>query len=78
MAHQDRAKSVLVLYGSETGNSQDIAEEVGRLCQRLHFSTAVEEMNDVKLVSVFSHHPMPRRVQTKQLVSTRTLIVLAE
>jgi sulfite reductase alpha subunit-like flavoprotein len=43
-------RSVLVLYGSETGNSQDIAEELGRNAQRLYFKTSVEELNDVQLV----------------------------
>lgn len=43
-------RSVLVLYGSETGNAQDIAEELGRLCQRLHFKSHVEELDAVELV----------------------------
>jgi len=47
-----RDRSLLVLYGSETGKSQEIAESLGRLCERLRFDTAVEEMNDVKLVCV--------------------------
>ncbi|OAA68951.1 sulfite reductase flavoprotein alpha-component [Cordyceps fumosorosea ARSEF 2679] len=42
-------RTVLVLYGSETGNAQEIAEELGRTCQRLHFQTTVEEMNAVTL-----------------------------
>lgn len=49
MAVQDR--SVLVLYGSETGNAQDMAEELGRVCQRLHFNSRVEELDAVDLVS---------------------------
>lgn len=49
-------KSVLVLYGSETGNAQDMAEELGKLCSRLHFDTEVEELNNVDLVSCSSHH----------------------
>ena len=48
MAVQDRA--VLVLFGSETGNAQDMAEETGRVCQRLHFKSRVEELNKVDLV----------------------------
>lgn len=46
-------RSVLVLYGSETGNAQDIAEELGRLCQRLHFKSHVEELDAVELVRHF-------------------------
>jgi sulfite reductase alpha subunit-like flavoprotein len=48
MAAHDR--SVLVLYGSETGNAQDMAEELGRKCQRLHFESRVEELDAVDLV----------------------------
>ncbi|KAF9881859.1 flavodoxin [Colletotrichum karsti] len=42
-------RSMLILYGSETGNSQDIAEELGRNAQRLHFKTKVDEMNGAQL-----------------------------
>ena len=48
MADTDR--SVLVLYGSETGNAQDMAEELGRLCTRLRFRVQVDELNAVDLV----------------------------
>jgi sulfite reductase alpha subunit-like flavoprotein len=50
MASQDR--TVLVLYGSETGNAQDMAEDVGKMCQRLHFHVDVEEMDAAELVSL--------------------------
>jgi sulfite reductase alpha subunit-like flavoprotein len=40
-------RSALILYGTETGTSQDIAEEVGRLTQRLHFDTDVAGCDDV-------------------------------
>lgn len=43
-------RSALVLYGSETGNAQDVAEELGRLCERLRFTTQVLEMNSASLV----------------------------
>ena len=49
MASNER--SVLVLYGSETGNAQDIAEDIGRLAERLHFRSRVEELNTVEVVS---------------------------
>lgn len=45
-------RSMLVLYGSETGNAQDIAEEIGRNAQRLHFKTKVDEMNGAQLVGL--------------------------
>ena len=43
-------RSALILYGSETGNAQDVAEELGGLVERLHFSARVNELNDVTLV----------------------------
>lgn len=45
--HERRA---LVLYGSETGNAQDVAEEMGRIAERLRFDTDVLELNVVSLV----------------------------
>ncbi|KAJ4864619.1 flavodoxin domain-containing protein [Trichoderma breve] len=53
MASQER--SVLVLYGSETGNAQDIAEELGRLCQRLHFESHVSELDATDLTALLQH-----------------------
>lgn len=45
---QDRR--ILILYGTETGNSQDSAEELQRLAERLHFEADVFEMDDVRPV----------------------------
>ena len=50
-------RTALVLYGSETGNAQDVAEEVGKLLQRLRFRVRVAEMNTVELVSRAQHIP---------------------
>lgn len=44
-------RSLLVLYGTETGHSQEIAQEIGDAAERLRFRTTVEQMNDVSLVS---------------------------
>lgn len=46
-----RDRSLLVLYGTETGHSQEIAQEIGDAAERLRFRTTVEQMNDVSLVS---------------------------
>lgn len=54
-AAEDR--SMLVLYGTETGKSQEIAQEIGRAAEGLRFQTQVEEMNDVPLVSSTTPHP---------------------
>ncbi|GAO18761.1 hypothetical protein UVI_02040830 [Ustilaginoidea virens] len=48
-------RTVLVLYGSETGNAQDLAEELGRLCQRLHFTTRVDELDSAVLNDLLAH-----------------------
>ncbi|KAK2011043.1 flavodoxin [Colletotrichum eremochloae] len=48
-------RSMLILYGSETGNSQDIAEEIGRDAQRLHFKTRVDEMNGAQLSTLLQY-----------------------
>lgn len=42
-------RTALILYGSETGNSQDVAEEVGRLAERLRFDTTVLDLDSVQL-----------------------------
>lgn len=47
---QHAERSAIVLYGSETGNAQEVAEELGRMAERLHFVTHVSEMNAVKAV----------------------------
>lgn len=62
-------RSLLVLYGTETGKSQEIAQEIGRAAEGLRFQTQVEEMNDVPLVSPATNHPAqhhttPERHQT--------------
>ncbi len=43
-------RSALILYGSETGTAQDVAEEVGQMTVRLHFTTKVVEMNSIEIV----------------------------
>ena len=42
-------RTALVLYGSETGNAQDVAEEVGRMTERLLFDAVVLDMDSVQL-----------------------------
>lgn len=50
MASTIPARSALVLYGSETGSAQDVAEEMGRIAERLRFDTEVAELNAINLV----------------------------
>ncbi|KAG6029280.1 NAPDH-dependent diflavin reductase [Claviceps citrina] len=48
-------RTVLVAYGSETGNAQDMAEELGNLCERLHFTTSVKELDHLDLRELLQH-----------------------
>jgi len=46
----DRGRTALVLYGSETGNAHDFADEMGRMTERLRFSTDVTYLDAVEAV----------------------------
>ncbi|OTB08214.1 hypothetical protein M426DRAFT_8021 [Hypoxylon sp. CI-4A] len=48
-------RRMLILYGSETGNSEDLAVDLERLSERLHFRTLVCEMNDIELKSLLQY-----------------------
>lgn len=43
----EKNRSALVLYGSETGNAHDVADEIGRMLERLRFSTYVTHLDAV-------------------------------
>lgn len=43
-------RDIIVLYGSETGNAEEIAMELAAMTRRLHFKTVVDEMDNIKLV----------------------------
>ena len=47
------SRRALVVYGSETGNAQDVAEEMGRVVERLRFETEVAELNAISLVCLW-------------------------
>jgi flavodoxin len=61
MATTTPARRALVLYGSETGNAQDVAEELGRIAERLRFDTHVADLNSITLVRQPQRHPPNRR-----------------
>ena len=44
-------RSALVAYGSETGNAYDYAEELGRMLERIHFSSYVSKLDVVDTAS---------------------------
>ena len=43
-------RTALVLYGTETGTAQDVAEEAARILERLYFITDVVGMDNVATV----------------------------
>ncbi|KAF1990997.1 sulfite reductase flavo protein alpha-component [Aulographum hederae CBS 113979] len=45
-------RSALVVYGSETGSAQDVAEELARMTERLRFTTHISELNQTPLKSL--------------------------
>ncbi|KAF2481712.1 NADPH dependent diflavin oxidoreductase-like protein 1 [Neohortaea acidophila] len=48
-------RTALIVYGSETGNAQDVAEEVGRMAERLRFETIVLDMDSVQLKDLLKY-----------------------
>lgn len=48
-------RSAIVLYGTETGNAQDIASEIEDALQRLHFSTTSRELDATTIREVSDH-----------------------
>ncbi|KAF2787753.1 NADPH dependent diflavin oxidoreductase-like protein 1 [Melanomma pulvis-pyrius CBS 109.77] len=55
MASTAQGRRALVLYGSETGNAQDVAEELGRIAERLRFDAEVTELNAINLRQLLQH-----------------------
>jgi sulfite reductase alpha subunit-like flavoprotein len=45
-----KARSALITYGSETGNAQDIAEEISQIAERIHFIVRLCSLDEVELV----------------------------
>ncbi|GAB1319091.1 NAPDH-dependent diflavin reductase [Madurella fahalii] len=45
-------RSMVVLYGTETGNAEEIAVELGQMAERLRFETTVDEMDSFKLADL--------------------------
>jgi sulfite reductase alpha subunit-like flavoprotein len=55
-----QTRRALVLYGSETGNAQDVAEELGRIAERLRFDAEVAELNAINLVCPAADLRLPK------------------
>lgn len=47
-------RSALILYGSETGNAHDVAEELGRMTERLRFCSQVSCLDAFEPVCAYS------------------------
>ncbi|KAJ7220021.1 hypothetical protein GGX14DRAFT_432806 [Mycena pura] len=47
-------RSVLILYATETGTAQDVAERLARLCRRIHFSCRVFSTDKYSLSDLIS------------------------
>jgi sulfite reductase alpha subunit-like flavoprotein len=71
-------RSVIILYGSETGNAQEVAEELGSMAERLRFTTHVSELNQCKpvcpcLLDAIAQCNISDRIQA--LLSSYTLTI---
>ena len=62
-------RTALILYGTETGNSEECAGELGRMLERLHFTADVTEMDNVEIVC------LPRNV-SKSFCSVSLIVCL--
>jgi len=49
------SRTALVLYGTETGNAQDIAYELAQCLERLHFVTVSGELDAIPLQDLIRH-----------------------
>ncbi|ORY01302.1 riboflavin synthase domain-like protein [Basidiobolus meristosporus CBS 931.73] len=54
MPHPPEARRLLVLYGSQTGCAQDVAERIGREGIRRHFSPEVSAMDDYDIENLIN------------------------
>ena len=73
-----RRRKALVLYGSETGNAQDIADEMGRMIERLHFSTNVVHLNAAEPVCNYLLRFEDNHVdQNQSILSAYTVILIS-
>jgi len=51
------SRKLTVLYGSQTGTAQDVAEQIGRDALRYHFSVTVNALDNYNIVSVWLLRP---------------------
>ena len=51
-----QSRRLLVLYGSETGTAEEVAERVGREARRRYFTATVAPMNDISVEQLTGSH----------------------
>ncbi|EKM52756.1 uncharacterized protein PHACADRAFT_164681 [Phanerochaete carnosa HHB-10118-sp] len=49
-------RELTILYATETGNAQDVAERIARLCRRLHFAVRLYSVDEYQVDDIFSMH----------------------
>ena len=49
---------ILILYGSQTGTAQAIAERIGRESKRLHMEPKVQAMDDYQNLANLKEEPL--------------------
>ena len=48
-------RNISVLFGSQTGTAQEVAERIGREAKRRYLSVCVSALDDYNVVSLFRH-----------------------
>lgn len=74
---QGHDRTALVLYGSETGNAQDVADELGRLTERLRFTTQVSSLDDVDPVCSQTCWQPALGLLEKRFLIEKTIVIIA-
>ncbi|PSR76808.1 hypothetical protein PHLCEN_2v8189 [Hermanssonia centrifuga] len=52
----DIPRELTILYATETGNAQDVAERLARYCRRLHFSVRMFSIDEYSMENIISEH----------------------
>lgn len=55
----EKKRFICILYGSQTGTAQEVAERIGREAKRRHFSTKVLPLDKYDIVSSFFYLTFP-------------------
>lgn len=63
-------RSLLILYGSETGCAQDVAETLGRQARRRHFKIRILAMDDYEKVIFISQIFLVLLVIDKKIIKS--------